>query len=211
MAGDRPFGFGGVRFEENHGQADAAVRYIARTRGQQVFLTDRGVVFSQPDGVPARMDFVGSSAARWTPIGAAGDSISYYIGNNPGKWVKEAPQYGRVVWRGVYPGVDLALYGHEDRLEYDLIFAPGADPSRVRIRFGDGARVRSKADGTLEISAGGSMMWQRAPAIYQELTPGKRTKVEGRFVVAAGNSVRLKIGPYRPSKELVVDPVIEAS
>ena len=39
--------------------------------------------------------------------------------------------FDRVVWRDVYPGVDVAFYGRGDRLEYDLVMAPGADPSRI--------------------------------------------------------------------------------
>ena len=46
---------------------------------------------------------------------------AYYIGNDPRKWRTGVPQYGRVAYRNIYPGVDLLVYGSADQLEYDLI------------------------------------------------------------------------------------------
>src|SRR5579863_9880217 len=83
---EKPFAFGTVRFEENRGQTDTSVQYLARARGQRIFLTGDGVVFSPPSGSPIRMYFRGAGKIRWTPDGAAVDSISYYIGNDSAKW-----------------------------------------------------------------------------------------------------------------------------
>ena len=55
MQATAPFAFGKVRFEENRGQTDSTVRYLARARGQQVFFTGTGVVFSPPHGEPIHM------------------------------------------------------------------------------------------------------------------------------------------------------------
>ncbi|QOY89408.1 DUF7948 domain-containing protein [Paludibaculum fermentans] len=209
FATGKPFALGSVRFEENRGQAESAVRYLARARGQQVFFTDTGVVFSPPSGPAIRMTFAGSSRPEWVADGPSSDSISYYVGSDPRKWVKAAPVYNRITWRGVYPGVDVTFYGDGDRLEYDLVLAPGADPARVRLQFASPARVSGNADGVLEISEGGTRIHQRVPAIYQETASGDRRRIAGDFQTSGSNAAALKVAAYDPARRLVVDPVIE--
>ena len=76
------------------------------------------------------MKFVGAAASvelDWrhpTP-----GKSNYFIGNDPAKWHRDIPQFARVRYRNVYPGVDLVYYGNQGRLEYDFEVAPGSDPS----------------------------------------------------------------------------------
>jgi hypothetical protein len=209
VAVEKPLVFGTVRFEENRGQADAGVRFLARARGQQVFLTDRGVLFSPPRGRAVSMQFAGASKCHWMPEGAPADSISYYLGNDPAKWVKMAPLFDRVVWSNAWPGVDIAFHGAGDRLEYDLVLSPRADPSQIRIRIDDPAALRVAADGTAEIVSEGNVIRQRAPEIWQETSGGGRHKVEGRFVADGRHGLRLAVSRYDRRKALVVDPVLD--
>ncbi|MFN7918570.1 MAG: hypothetical protein U0Q16_00645 [Bryobacteraceae bacterium] len=45
------------------------------------------------------------------------------------------PQYGKVRYSGVYPGVDLVYRASGKRLEYDFVVAPGADASSIALGF----------------------------------------------------------------------------
>ena len=51
------------------------------------------------------------------------------------KWHTDIPQFARVRYRGVYPGIDLVYYGKQGQLEYDFEAAPGSDPGQVVLRF----------------------------------------------------------------------------
>jgi hypothetical protein len=53
------------------------------------------------------------------------------IGNHPTRWCTGIPAFARVAYSSVYPGIDLAYYGNEGRLEYDFIVAPGANPAAI--------------------------------------------------------------------------------
>ena len=64
--------------------------------------------------------------------------VNYFIGDDPAKWRTNIPTYAKVQYQDVYPGIDLAYYGNQGQLEYDLIVAPGADPNQIRLVF-DGA------------------------------------------------------------------------
>ena len=58
---------------------------------------------------------------------------SFFIGRNPSKWQAGVPQYSRVRYRNIYPGIDLVFYGAEGRLEYDFVLAPGANPNAIQM------------------------------------------------------------------------------
>ena len=60
---------------------------------------------------------------------------NYLVGNDPRNWRTGIPQYARVEYRDVYPGVDLAFHGDARALEYDFVVAPGADPGAIRLAF----------------------------------------------------------------------------
>jgi hypothetical protein len=49
-------------------------------------------------------------------------------GVDPGR-----PPLRRNVRRNVYPGIDVALYGNEGRLEFDFVLQPHADPAQIRL------------------------------------------------------------------------------
>ncbi|MBL8234100.1 MAG: hypothetical protein JNL98_36725 [Bryobacterales bacterium] len=207
----KPIAVQSVRFEANRGQTDAEAHYFARARNQHIFFTADGIVFDPSSGTPVRMRFEGAGKAVWTPAGDASDSISYYIGNDPSRWVKGAPVYDRVAWRGVYPGIDAFFYDRGGNVEYDLVLSPGADPSLIRLRFTGASSIRASADGAIEITAGGATLRQHAPEIYQEDKAGKRRRVEGRLIERDNGEFRLQLGDYEKSRPLVIDPVLEAS
>ncbi|MBS1830780.1 MAG: hypothetical protein JST93_36120 [Acidobacteria bacterium] len=207
----KPFAFGAVRFEANQGQADPAALYFARARGQHVYFMQREIVFDASEGSPVRMSFTGASKARWTPVGVAVDRISYYLGNDPSRWVKDAPVYSRLAWRNLYPGIDAVFYDRGGHVEYDLVLAPGADPSCIRLRFSGASRIESAADGDIEIKVGAATLRQHAPEIYQQDQHGKRRLIHGRFVAAANGEFYLQLGSYQKNRTLIVDPVLEAS
>ena len=50
---------------------------------------------------------------------------NYFIGNDPSKWRTNVPNYTKVAYKDVYPGVDLVYYGNQRQLEYDFVVAPG--------------------------------------------------------------------------------------
>jgi hypothetical protein len=121
-------------FEPNRGQVNAGIRYVAPIRNAVVFLTDRDI------NDAATLEFEGSdTSSAWSPAAPAAGPTSYIKGREPSKWLRDIPHFARMERKGIYPGIDLVLYGAEGRLEYDFLVAPGADPGHIRIRFG-GAR-----------------------------------------------------------------------
>src|SRR5579859_7767524 len=101
-----------LAFEQNHGQTNAAVDYLARGKGYTVFLSP-GAATLTLRGADSR-----SSALRMNLSGANRNlsasaekelpgKVNYLIGNDASLWKTGLPEYSRVNYRGVYPGVDL--------------------------------------------------------------------------------------------------------
>src|SRR5437660_6308265 len=112
-----------LHFEENRGQADSGVLFIAHTATESVLLTSSGLTLAV-DGAPVRLSFAGAAAE---PAVEATDllpgQVNYYLGKDPDRWRTGIPTYRRVRYSAVYPGVDVVVYGNQRQLEYDFVVA----------------------------------------------------------------------------------------
>jgi uncharacterized repeat protein (TIGR03803 family) len=69
---------------------------------------------------------------------------NYFIGNDPKNWRTNVPNYAKVKYANVYPGVDLVYYGNQGKLEYDFVVQPGADPNSIQFAISSGEQVGSR-------------------------------------------------------------------
>ena len=104
-----------------------------------------------------RMKFVG---ANQTSKVSGNDKlpgiVNYFIGNDPEKWHTKIPTYKNVKYDNLYEGIDLVYYGNQGQLEYDLVVAPGADPSQIHLAFdGTGDITVDPTTGDLVLSLPG--------------------------------------------------------
>ena len=79
---------------------------------------------------------------------------NYLIGNDPSNWQTDVPLFGRVVYRDLYPGIDMFYSSSTRRLKSEFVVAPGADPSRIQIAYKGVAGIRIDEAGGLIVSTG---------------------------------------------------------
>ena len=226
-----------LRFEPNQGQGnldptDARAKFVARGSGYSLFLGSEGAILSllshQPStqqGSRQQWDKLQEPATRLESLGMKlaganpnanvsgadllpGES-NYFLGNDPSKWRRGVPQFAKVRYEDVYPGINLIFYGNQGRLEYDFQVAPGADPGRAELEF-NGAQQLSLKDGVLIVQAESGSVQLAAPRVYQEIA-GKQQPVEGNFVLRGANRAGFAIGSYDHSHELIIDPILTFS
>ncbi len=210
-----------LRFEANQGQTNARVKYLARGPEYTIFLTPTEAVLS-PLAAPAgkrgrsnrpgvvRMSFRGAN--RQPALAgerALPSSSNYFRGNNKERWLAGVQHFEGVRYRDLYPGIDLIYYASGNALEYDFIVAPGADPSRIRLRFSGAEDMRVDSDGSLLIRSGGKLLRQKKPVVYQERAAAHgRELVDARYVIHGSSEVTFSLGAYDRSEPLVIDPVL---
>jgi uncharacterized protein (TIGR03437 family) len=198
-----------LTFEPNQGQTDARVRFQARGPGYTLFLTPREAVLRLPDSV-LRMRFPGARRSPALDGQEVTGGLSHYLrGRDPRRWRTGIPQFGRVRYRDLWPGIDLVFYGNQGGLEFDFVVSPGSDPSVIQLGFEGPRRVRLDVAGdlTLETAPSRSRLGLRRPEVYQEIA-GVRRPVEGRFVLAGRDRVGFAVGAYDRTQPLVIDPVL---
>jgi RHS repeat-associated protein len=163
-----------------------------------------------PDVV--RSQLLGSNpAARAVGQDQLETRTNYFIGNDPAHWYTDIPNYGRVVYADVYPGVDLVYHGSSgQQLEYDFDVAPGTDPGVIQLAVAGAKGLRLDEQGQLVVATSGAELVEHAPGIYQEID-GVRRAVPGRYVLAGGNRVGFQVVAYDRSRPLVIDPSLSYS
>jgi len=220
-----------LSFEENRGQAKAPVRFQSRGSGFSLSLMPTETVFTlrQPDGrAPGSLagqpgaGHVGGKAARLRmrlqgakPEAIRGEKLlpgrsNYLIGLDPTTWHTNVPNYQKVRYSSVYPGIDLVYYGDQRRLEYDFIVQPKANPACIGIQFDGSKRLTIDRHGDLVVGlASGSVRWHK-PVLYQ-LINGARKPVHGEYALKGRDQIAFAIGRYDHDRPLVIDPVFAYS
>jgi hypothetical protein len=195
-------------FEPNQGQTASQVQFLAHGIGHGLFLTADGAVLAMRDSAgKTAIIRMALDRANKNPAASGDERLpgksNYFIGNDPAKWRRDIPQFARVRYENVYPGVELVYYGNQGRLEYDFKVAPGADPKQVALRFE--AQQKPRLDGRGNLLLGNGVRLE-APRVYQKIGDQERS-VAGRFALA-GNRVTLEIGEYDRTRALIIDPTL---
>ena len=176
------------------------------------FFTNTQIVFSGGQGDPLRFELAGgNAAAEWELLDPTPEQTSYHLGRDPQRWVDRVRGYGRLIRKNVYPGIDSAWHGTDQRVEYDFLLAPGADPGRIRIRIEGARRIYIDGNGELVVSGDSREIRQRQPVIYQTTEDGGRSPVSGGFRVFGASEAGFFVGTYDRSRPLIIDPVIDFS
>jgi len=168
-----------------------------------------------------KLDFVGAKAGV-RPVGEEQQEavISYFKGQ-PDEWRSGLPTYSRLVYRDLWPGIDLAYYGTVDRLKYEFIVHPGADPGQIRLAYRGATGVALNAAGQLEVETPIGGFADDRPVAYQEIDE-QRVAADMAYQLANDESqpggsplaigharfYGFSVGPYDPAHPLVLDPTV---
>ncbi len=210
-----------LSFEANQGQADPQVNFTSSCNGYRLSLspTEAVVAFSDlnqktktRNQKPAafHMRLVG---ANGSPQAEGLDQLptrsNYFIGTDATKWRTDIPNFGRVKYEEVYPGVDLIYHGNQQQLEYDFLVAAGANPRAIKMAFEGVRRMYVDSQGDLLLHTSGGCLRQHKPIAYQEVD-GIKKEIPCRFIVKGKREIGFQVAGYDITKPLVIDPVLNA-
>ncbi|TAM81964.1 MAG: choice-of-anchor D domain-containing protein [Acidobacteria bacterium] len=228
-----------LSFEANKGQVSSQTRYLARGNGFTLFLTQTDAILqlrksiagnqtaglsssefknAQPGAASSpgaadvvRLRLLGANhEAEITALDRLPGTTSYFLGNNPQSWHTNIPNYARLRYHQIYPGIDLAYYGRQGQLENDFMVAPGSDPKLIRLGLEGVRSARLNPSGDLVLAVRDGEVYLRRPRAYQGEGVNRRD-VAVRYVLRAGNKVGFGLGAYDHAQELVIDPVLSYS
>lgn len=229
-----------VYFIENAGQTDSRVAYYVRGADKLIYFAPEGLTFvlnsyPQRDGGAARapaesallvdaqleaayhtslavkLNFVGADP-NVRPLGEdrAPTLISYFHGDRD-NWRTGLRTYTRLVYPDLWPGIDLVYSGTVQRLKYQFVVKPNADPQQIKLRYRGAESVSVTAAGKLEVKTSGTTFEDDRPIAYQEID-GQPLEVPVSYCLdddeTDGRSYGFRLGVYDSNKPLIIDPAI---
>ncbi len=183
-----------------------------------------------------KLDFVGAN--RNVRPGAreeTGAVVSYFSGR-PKDWHTGLPTFSRIVYSNLWPGIDLAYSGTVNRLKYEFVVHPGADPSAIRLAYRGVTDLKVDDGGRLAVTTPAGGFADDTPVAYQEIN-GNRVAVPLAYRIlesdaseaagekgqwpeasidevhtsdAAGQShaYAFSVGAYDATQPLILDPAV---
>jgi hypothetical protein len=224
-------------FIENKGQWPSEVKYLAKVGGMNAWITNSGVVYDYyqvkrnytqqqlekltPDkktkfeqdntsinGHVVKMQLVSANGnAVSTPDNRQEGYYNYFLGNDETKWASNVPLYGNVAINEIYPKIDVKYYFDGKNIRYDYIVKPGADISKLKMKFEGQESVRINESGELVIKTSLGEVTNGKLYSYQN-DKGKEKEVTCTFKQDTDGSINLSVKDYDKTKDLIIDPLI---
>src|SRR6185369_8256615 len=184
-------------FVENRGQLDKRVGYYVQGIDKTIYFTNHGLTFvlnPKPEAQPEisksdkqhserwslKLDFVGARpGVRPEGREQTGATFSYFKVRRS-QWQAGLKSYSEIVYRELWPGIDLVYAGTVNRMKYTFVVKPGADPNRIKLAWRGASGVKLNAAGD-----------KRTAGRRGDQIPDRNT---AQAAVECGNRLRLRVG-----------------
>ncbi|MCE5308260.1 MAG: SBBP repeat-containing protein, partial [Acidobacteriales bacterium] len=197
-------------FMANRGQADPGVRFMVRTGDVRAWFRP-GEIVMEWRKERARLSFPGANPSpEIEGLNPAPANANFLSGPSASSWQTTVPIFRSILYRGIYPGIDMIYGGSERYLKSEFLVAPGADPGAIRLRYEGLGRPSLDAAGALVFRGGEDEFREEAPEAYQEVA-GRRVHIDSKYRIAEDDTVAFELGPYDETLPLVIDPVLAFS
>jgi hypothetical protein len=163
---------------------------------------------SQTERRVIEQKFVGASTDTVVETKHPGQGTrNYFSGSDPSKWQTGVRGYSEIIYRDLWKGVDLRLYGNRSDLEQEFIVSAGADLNQVQVAYDGIGKLEVANDGSLLVRSAEGQMRESAPHIYQEIH-GQQVSVAGKFKLLGSTRYSFEVAAYDPKYPLVIDPTL---
>jgi gliding motility-associated-like protein len=155
-----------------------------------------------------RVSFIGASDdVQIIPEKVQDSYNNYFIGNDSTKWGSGCKIYKSVVYKNMYPGIDVRYYAENGTLKYDILVNPGANTESIQMKY-EGADQLFVKNSQLNVKTSVGDVKELAPYSYQFDKTNGKTDVNCKYELVNGNTVRFKIKAYAKNIPLIIDPTL---
>ena len=194
-------------FIPNQGQFHEQVAYCARAAGYTLWITAGGITFDssiqenssnpvnsgklglfsmkesqEPTEYTRKVLRTSFSSAneymRMIPLDVTDHHVSFFMGKDRSEWRTGIPTSRTVLYQGIYPKIDLKVYGIENKNTYEFIINPGGDVGNIELKYeGYGAALPNPegnltfetGQNALQLKAQKSLSHQQRQSIYKSM------------------------------------------
>ncbi|MBU0755129.1 MAG: SBBP repeat-containing protein, partial [Planctomycetes bacterium] len=201
-------------FIENHGQTDDSVAYYVKGSDKTLYFNSEGVTFSlfgkENDEVnrwAVKLNFVDANPDVKLRGEDKQQAVFSYFKGKKEDWKTGLPTFSKLVYEDLWPGIDLVYSGTVNKLKYEFVVEPGADPRMIQLAYEGASELRVKPTGELAVATPITCFEDAKPIAYQ-MKEGKQVDVSMHYSLSGGfeNSYKFTIGGYDTSFPLILDP-----
>jgi hypothetical protein len=219
-----------LSFTENAGQVAEPVKFYLRGSRGTVYFTPEEVVYdvveqtarpdrhrpgeepetAEPDtavrrrGVVVRMKLEEANPDLVLEgVDQLQGKVNIFRGKDPEKWKTDIGTYGGIVYRDLYPGIDLAYHGREGRLAPRLTVQPKARVGEIAFRYEGADSISIDDQGQLRIVTALGTITEPAPRCYQEIGEEQR-EIKGRYVLLNDDTVGFEVSRWKQDRPLMI-------
>ena len=224
-------------FIPNEGQLeDSRIRYYVKGAGYDVFFTTKGASFVYKEEVPSsieykngrfngigavtkgkgfRLDFLLFGANQGVKPEAGGKmpgTVNFFRSKNPEDGHTNISVFSEVIYREVWPGIDLVFRSKQGQIKYEFVLQPGAKVETIRFTYAGADGLLLDEEGNLLIDTPFGVMLDTSPLSYFKKDQDYH-HVESAFQLIHGNNgetyITFKLGKGHDNRyPLVIDPLI---
>ena len=221
-------------FVPNRGQVDETALFYAKTSRYTLWLTKEGLVFDSTrrikkespetkrlspreennpedfkyDRDVSRLVFVNANRSpEIIPIDRTEHKVNYLIGNDKSEWRTNIQTSREVLYKELYPNIDLKVYGIERQIEYDFVVKSGGEVSDISFEYKYVEKTKIAKEGNLVIKTKFGELEHAKPVCYQVIE-GERVEIQAEFMKIGDNNYGFKVKGYNRNYELIIDPLV---
>ncbi|HEX3767933.1 MAG TPA: SBBP repeat-containing protein, partial [Puia sp.] len=131
---------------------------------------------------------------------------NYFIGNDPSRWKSNCKIYQAIIYKNIYPNIDLRYYTENNQLKYDLVVHPGGNPDNIVMKYRGADKLIVKS-GQITIHTSVGDIKEIIPHTYQFSKDGNKD-VECSYKAGPDNTVIFHVSNYSPAATLIIDPTL---
>jgi len=198
---------------QNHGRAGGSKKSknIDYSKDLSGKVSDQSISRNIPKIIHShsyQVEFAGANPnAVATPDKPLPTVNNYLIGNDRSKWAQGVKIFQAVLYKDIYPNIDLRYYSENGQLKYDLIVKPGGDVSKIALTY-KGADKLFLRNNDLIVKTSIGEVKELYPYSFQTDNIKGRKKIETKYSIT-GNTVRFRvITPYDKNATLIIDPQV---
>lgn len=181
--------------------------YLGLLRSGTTVVSARGYTISAGPERELEVKFLHANASALAVPSHQVGMTSYFSGVNPASLRWALPNYQRLAYLSIYPGIDVVYYGRHGDLEYDFDVHPHADISHIAIELPK-KPFRIRPDGSIIFLGASRHILQEKPIAYQHSGLDIQ-KISARYTLdKTSRVIRITLGHYNHNLPLIIDPLI---
>jgi len=206
-------------FIQNKGQWSKDVLFAHQGKNQNIIVSKEKIVFdfyernhqdsSKTGSILSLTINNMSELSEIIPLDAFDYHYNYFLFDNPDNWAIDVKIFKNIKISNIYNNIDMLLSFQNNKVRYDIIVNPGADPSDISFTYKGQDSIRINEKGNIELFTGNKIIENNSLYAYQVIN-GLEKQVDCEFNISY-NEISFSLGDYDKSIELVIDPIVLSS